>query len=55
METTTLFTLADRKGLQAGSLLIVSDLILPTRTRIEPEALEAAEQRAGAIAAAALS
>ncbi len=55
METTTLFTLADRKGLQAGSLLIVSDLIVPTRTRIEPDALETAEQRAGAIAAAALS
>ncbi len=55
METTTLFALAAERGLQAASLLIVSDLILPTRTRIEPDALQDAERRAGLLAAEALS
>ena len=34
METATLFALAGTRGLQAGSLLIVSDLMLPSRSRI---------------------
>jgi uridine phosphorylase len=54
METTTLFTVAAASSLPAASILIVSDLILPARTRIEPDALEQAEGRAGGIAAAAL-
>jgi uridine phosphorylase len=54
METATLFTIAKNKQLQAASLLIVTDKILPTRSRIAPDALTAAEERAGAIAAAAL-
>ena len=55
METSTLFTLAEKRGLPAASLLIVSDLIIPERTRIDPEELQKAERRAGEIAAAALS
>jgi uridine phosphorylase len=55
MEAATLFALAGRRGFQAGALLIVSDLLLPTRRRIEPEALRAAEHRAGEVALTALS
>jgi uridine phosphorylase len=55
MEAATLFALAGRRGFQAGALLIVSDLLLPARRRIDPEALRAAEQRAGEVALRALS
>jgi DeoD family purine-nucleoside phosphorylase len=55
METATLFMLAARRGLQAGSVLIVSDIVLPTRRRIEPEALTDAEHRLGELAARALA
>jgi DeoD family purine-nucleoside phosphorylase len=55
METATLFTLAARRGLEAGSVLIVSDLLLPVRRRIESEALRAAEHRLGELAARALA
>jgi uridine phosphorylase len=54
MEAATLFTLARRRGFEAGAVLIVSGLI-GSRQRIEPEALVAAEQRAGALAATALA
>lgn len=54
MEAAALFALAARRGFQAGALLIVSDLILPARSRIDPEALAEAEHRAGATALAAL-
>jgi DeoD family purine-nucleoside phosphorylase len=50
METATLFALAARRGLQAASLLIVSDLLLPARVRIDAEALRAAEHRIGELA-----
>jgi purine-nucleoside phosphorylase len=36
METATLFTIAKNKELQAASLLIVTDLILPTRRESPP-------------------
>ena len=55
METATLFALAARRGLEAGSVLIVSDIVLPIRRRIEPEALRAAEHGAGELAAGALA
>jgi DeoD family purine-nucleoside phosphorylase len=55
METATLFTLAARRGLQAGSVLIVSDVLLPTRRRIEAPALRAAERRLGELAVRALT
>lgn len=54
METAALFALAARRGLQAGSLLIVSDLLLPSRQRIEEDRLRAAEHRLGELAARAL-
>ncbi|HTU31590.1 MAG TPA: hypothetical protein VMF07_19515, partial [Solirubrobacteraceae bacterium] len=47
METATLFALGARRGLATGSLLIVSDLVLPDRRRIDADALEAAERRLG--------
>jgi purine-nucleoside phosphorylase len=54
METATLFTIAMNRNLQAASLLIVTDLIRPTRSRIATDALTEAEVRAGEIATAAL-
>ena len=55
METSTLFALAARRGVAAGSCLAVSDVLLPARIRIDPDALAEAERRMGEIAAAALS
>jgi DeoD family purine-nucleoside phosphorylase len=55
METATLFALAARRGLRAGCALIVSDLVLPERRRIDIEALHDAERRLGELALAALS
>jgi DeoD family purine-nucleoside phosphorylase len=55
METATLFALAARRGLQAGSLLIVSDLLLPARRRIALERLREAELRLGEVAVRALA
>ena len=55
METAALFALAARRGLQAGSLLLVSDLLIPSRVRIGTEELRAAELRLGETAVAALS
>jgi uridine phosphorylase len=54
METATLFALARRRGFQAASLLLVSDLLLPSRLRIDPDALRAGEQRLGETALRAL-
>jgi uridine phosphorylase len=55
MEAATLFALADRRQLQAGALLIVTDLLFGTRVRIEPERLHEAEHRLGELAVAALA
>lgn len=55
METATLFQLGALRDLQAGCVLVVSDLLGARRGRIEPEAMEAAAIRAGKIAVAALS
>jgi DeoD family purine-nucleoside phosphorylase len=55
METATLFALARKRGLQAACLLVVSDVILPSRVRIAPEALREAEHRMGTTAARALA
>jgi uridine phosphorylase len=54
MEAATLFALAARRGLRAGALLIVTDILLPERQRIDAEALRAAELRLGELATAAL-
>jgi DeoD family purine-nucleoside phosphorylase len=55
MESATLFALAARRSVSAAALLAVSDLVLPSRSRIEADALKAAEERMGRIAVAALS
>jgi DeoD family purine-nucleoside phosphorylase len=54
METATLFALARRRGLEAGSVLIVSDVLLPARRRIDSERLREAERRVGRLAVDAL-
>ncbi len=54
MEAATLFTVAARRGLRAAALLIVTDILLPERRRIDAEALHAAELRLGDVGAAAL-
>jgi DeoD family purine-nucleoside phosphorylase len=55
MEAATLYALAAAREVQAAALLVVSDLVLPERIRIEPEALQVAEQRMGQAALDALS
>jgi uridine phosphorylase len=55
MECATLFALAQKLELQAAAVLIVSDTILPHRTRVTANALKEAERAAGATAAEALS
>ncbi len=54
METAILFALAARRRLRAGAALIVTDLLFPSRRRIEPEALRDAEHRLGELAVVAL-
>jgi DeoD family purine-nucleoside phosphorylase len=55
MEAATLFTLAARRGLRAGCVLIVSDILLPARRRIEADSLPEAEHRVGELALAAVA
>ena len=55
METAAVFALAAARGLQAGCLLIVSDVLFPSRTRISDDDLRAAERHSGELAAAALA
>jgi len=54
METATLFAFAQRHGLPAASVLIVSNLLSPSRIRIAARELEVAERRLGETAVAAL-
>ena len=55
METATLFALAAVRQLRAASLLLVTDLLLGGRTRIDPEALRVGEHRLGEVAVGALA
>ena len=55
METATVYALARKRGLQSAAVLVVSDVILPSRVRIDPDALREAEHRMGATALRALS
>jgi DeoD family purine-nucleoside phosphorylase len=55
METATVFALASRRSLRAGSVLLVSDLLTANRVRIGDEALKEGERRLGQTAAEALS
>jgi DeoD family purine-nucleoside phosphorylase len=54
MEAATLFTLAGRRGVEAGCALLVSDTLACGRARITPEALHEAELRLGELAVRAL-
>ena len=55
MEAATLFALATRGGFEAAALLVVSDVVLPSRRRIGQDELRAAERRMGEAAVRALS
>lgn len=55
MEAATVLRLGALRGVPAGCVLAVSDLLGPARGRIDPEALEQAAIRVGRIALAALS
>jgi purine-nucleoside phosphorylase len=55
METATLYALAEVREFEAAAMLLVSDLVLPTRTRISPEELREAELRMGETALRALT
>jgi DeoD family purine-nucleoside phosphorylase len=54
MEAATLFALAAARGVQAAALLVVSDIVLPRRVRIDQDELRAAERRMGEAALRAL-
>jgi DeoD family purine-nucleoside phosphorylase len=54
MEAATLFALAAARGVEAAALLVVSDIVLPERVRIDQEDLRAAERRMGEAALRAL-
>jgi len=55
MEAATLFALAEAREVQAATLLVVSDIVLPERVRIGEDELRAAERRMGAAALRALT
>jgi DeoD family purine-nucleoside phosphorylase len=55
MEASTLYALAVARRLDAAALLVVSDLVLPARVRIDQDELRAAERRMGEAALRALS
>jgi DeoD family purine-nucleoside phosphorylase len=55
MESSALFALAARRGFEAGTLLVVSDLLVPERVRIGTDELRAAEHRLGEAALAAIA
>jgi purine-nucleoside phosphorylase len=54
MEAATVFALAASREIEAAALLVVSDLVLPVRERIDQEELRAAERRMGEAALRAL-
>ncbi|MBV9006203.1 MAG: hypothetical protein JO181_16195 [Solirubrobacterales bacterium] len=55
MEAATLFAVAVKRGLEAAALLIVSDLLHPSRARIAEDLLHEAEHRLGQTALRALA
>ena len=54
MEAATLLRIAELRGVRAGCVLVVTDLV-ESGTRIEPDALVLAVERLGAVGAAALA
>jgi len=55
METAAIFTLAGKRGVEAGCALLVSNAVIGEPGYIQAEALHAAELRLGELAIAALS
>lgn len=55
MEAAAVLTVARRRGLRGGCLLVVTDLLAGDRVRIDAEALTAVGERLGRVAAAALA
>jgi DeoD family purine-nucleoside phosphorylase len=55
METAAIFTLAAKRGVEAGCVVLVSNFVVGETGYMAPEALHAAELRLGALAIAALS
>jgi uridine phosphorylase len=53
MECAAVFAVAAQRGLTAAALLLVSDLLLPDRRRIDPQVLREGEERLGRAAFAA--
>jgi uridine phosphorylase len=54
MEAATVFTVASKRGVEAGCALLVSDIVA-LQQRIEPDALQTSELALGRLAIAALS
>jgi DeoD family purine-nucleoside phosphorylase len=55
METAAIFTLAAKRGVEAGCVVLVSNAVVGEPGYLNPEALHAAELRLGELAVAALS
>jgi len=55
MECAAVFAVAAARGVAAAAALLVSDLVLPERQRIDEEQLRAGETRLGEVAVAAFS
>ena len=55
MECAAVFAVAAQRGLAAAALLLVSDIVVPVRERIDPERLREGEERLGRHALAALA
>jgi uridine phosphorylase len=55
MEAATLFRLGERRGIETGAVLLVSDLLVGGRVRIGADELHSAELALGRLAAAALA
>jgi DeoD family purine-nucleoside phosphorylase len=55
MEAATVLRVAELRGVRAGCLLAVSDLVLGERVRIDDQALAAAGERLGEVALSALA
>jgi uridine phosphorylase len=54
MECAAVFAVAQQRGLAAAAILLVTDLVLPERRRIDPDGLRAGEERLGLAATAGL-
>lgn len=55
MECAAVFALAAQRGVAAAAILLVTDLLFPTRRRIDADALHEGELRLGAVSTGALA